>query len=244
MTQYPIARMTLDHHHDTATRTSLTTPAGPPPVLVIQPDRAISCASVADEQLQEELARKFSLASRGVSLVCSVLALCHFISPAESSRFVEIMLDQDENGDLQIKQAATPDEAVHAPAAEGNWFSRVFRACFRRPAAGTEAADDLEMGVVSRGASSTRNSISRSRAASVTRGGRRRSTLQQGVVEEEVPGPLEVQWSGPSVSELRRETEPSEAVLAAARSVGVSQASSVATSTSSTAVDDGVRPSQ
>ena len=41
-------------------------PPGPPPVLVIQPDRAISCASIADEQLQEELARKFSLASRGV----------------------------------------------------------------------------------------------------------------------------------------------------------------------------------
>lgn len=151
------------------------------------------------------------------------------MSTTESSRFVEIMLDQDENGDLQVKPSAAAGEAdAAAPATQPGWLSRVFRACFRRPAAESaqQAPDDLEMGAVSRGTSATR--------ASVTRSARRRSTLQQGVVEEEPPGALQVQWSGPSVSELRRETEPGDAVLASARSVGGrSVAGSVSTSQNS-----------
>lgn len=142
---------------------------------------------------------------------------------------MEIMLDQDENGELQVKPTLSTEEAAAAaPTANESWLSRAFRACFRRPAAQPAQQDDLEMGVASRGAS-----VSRSVTRSITRGGRRRSTLQEGVVDEEAPGTLQVQWSGPSVSELRREAEPSEAVLQAARSVG-GDTHSVSTSHNST----------
>ncbi len=116
------------------------------------------------------------------------------------------MLDQDENGDLQVKQGGLPlhNGTSDSSSPPRGWLARVWGACFRRRTEDVRgrSTDDLELGTV--------DPSSR---------GRQRSVLQQHTVIE-VPAPLQVQWSGPSVSELRHETDAGEAVLTAARSFG------------------------
>ncbi len=146
-----------------------------------------------------------------------LLYSCVFLSVhyTESSRFVEVMLDQDENGDLQVKQGSlnpAQDGTSDSSAPPRTWLVRVWGACFRRNTGNEDvqgrSTDDLELGSVTPS------------SRSVVHGGRRRSVLQQHTVTEEEPAPLQVQWSGPSVSELRHETDTGEAVLTAVRSVG------------------------
>lgn len=139
----------------------------------------------------------------------------------DDSRFVEVMLDQDENGEFHVKQGALPlsttAQATSTDTPPRGWLSRAWGACFcRRPRddnGRTVLEDFLELGLVMDNPSSATR-------ASGRHTGRQRSALQQETVVEEEPAPLQVQGSGPSVSELRRETESAEAVLVAARSVG------------------------